>query len=151
ANHLIALRRVDAQRHVDLDRLIELGPLDLLEQGDGLFERRGASLGDLLVVVFELIAQLLAAARRTAGLLSLFLRARGDRGDCRRRGGGRGRRRRRVGLGRLGLGSAWFFGFAGGFLGGGRRWLFRCLGGFLGLFLGHDGVTSRLEILPTIS
>ena len=36
ANHLIALRRVDAQRHVDLDGLVELGPLDLLEQRDGL-------------------------------------------------------------------------------------------------------------------
>ena len=39
ADHLVALRRVDAQRHVDLDRLVELGPLDLLEQADGPLER----------------------------------------------------------------------------------------------------------------
>ncbi len=76
ADHLVALRRVDAQRHVDFDGLVELGALHLLEQADGLLERDGAFLGELLLQVLELVAQLLAAARRLAGLLALLL------GDC---------------------------------------------------------------------
>src|SRR5262249_1509388 len=39
-DHLVALSRVDTQRHVNLDRLIELGALQLLEELDRAFERR---------------------------------------------------------------------------------------------------------------
>ena len=49
ADHLIALRRVDAERHVDFDRFVELGALDLLEQLHGALERHDAFLRELLL------------------------------------------------------------------------------------------------------
>src|SRR5439155_1426005 len=59
------------------------GPLHLLEQADGLFERRGAALDDFLLVGLELVAKLLAAPRRHAGSLAAlfrrFARGRGSR------------------------------------------------------------------------
>ena len=38
AHHLVGVLGVDAQPHVDLDRLVELGELDFLDQRNGLFE-----------------------------------------------------------------------------------------------------------------
>src|SRR5262249_6462503 len=99
ADQLVALGGVHAERHVDLDRLVELGPLHLLEQGDGAAEVGRSLLGQLLLLVLHLVAELLAARRGDAGTLALLLGllARGRGGA-----GGGGRRRRPFGGGRCG-------------------------------------------------
>src|SRR5262249_23829364 len=110
-------------------------------------ERHGAFLGQLLSLVAQVVAELLAARWRRAGGLALLLgrlaRSGGGGGSGRRSGSGRGGsaiagRRRRGGLG-LGLAGLLFFRLLGGrSLGrcGRSRRRVRRLGS--GWFLGHD-------------
>src|SRR5262249_24441065 len=147
ADHLLRLRRVDAQRHVDLDRLVELGLAQRLEHLKRLFERHEARLGDAALLVLERLLDLLAAARRGARLAALLLRRFPGRrsGRLRRLTLGGGRRLRRGGGVGLGLGLALALLGLGG--AGGRRALFGGGGLFrsalvVGLFLGH-GCRSR--------
>ena len=77
------LRRVDAEVDVDLDRLVELGPLELLEFGDRLLDRHRPGFAELLLDVLEVVAELLAAPRRDARLLFLAAgRSFGGRGPA---------------------------------------------------------------------
>src|SRR5262249_21023499 len=109
ADDLFTLCRVDAERHVNLDGLIEFDSLGLFEQAYRLCKGYRSFLLDLCVCVLNMVAQLLTARGWNAGLF-LFLP------------GIRGSRRCFSRFGRLG-----------------RRWLRPLCRRFLGRWLGRFG------------
>ena len=117
----------------------------------------GAFLGDLLLIVLELVAELLAAARRMPGLLALLLgrlpagaaAAVARRPAPRRRGSAAAAAGAASPLGVLALGCAVSSASLPAGLLGGRRRVLRRFGGLVGLFLGHDRADSRVEYSPS--